>query len=365
MRVNFKNAFSKKKIIALVAVVLIVAVMMVSNPDIKDFFSANDAVKLNFQTGVEYDMVSYGKDMLLVNNEGIFAVDKSGREAWSIVAPTATPYTQASGNYIMLADINGKTVRTFKKEKAVTQIDTENKIICAKVNNNGNIAIATDQLGYKGMVTLYNKNGNETFKWHSGSGYIGDIDISENKRIAVAQIMTDKEQVYSKIILINPGSDNEPEVVAELDGIVMKLKYRDDGKLIAVSDKGVFGFKKSGKPDFSVDFNGRIPIKCNIENKNNMVFAFDSGQNSTILESYSSQGKLRGSFDAKSEVSALDVDGECIVAVKRDGIVRISPKGVVKKEIKANKDVKAVRIFQSRAKILAVGDRNAEIIKIK
>lgn len=365
MKVNFKNAFSKKKVAIILTVFVLIAVMIISNPDIKDFFSAKDAIKLTFQTGVEYDMVSYGKDMLLVNNESIFAVDKSGREAWSIVAPTATPYTQVSGDYIMLADINGKTLKTFKKEKVITQLETENKIICAKVNNNGNIAVATDQLGYKGMVTLYNKNGKEVFKWHSGSGYIGDIDISSKKRIAVAQIMTDKEKVYSKIVSINPGSDKEPETIAEVEGIVMKLKYRDNGKLVAMSDKGVFCFKKSGKLDFSTDFGGRIPSKCNIENENNMVFAFDSGQNSTILESYSASGKLRGSFDAKSEVSSMDVNGECIVAVKRDSIVRINPKGVVKEEIKANKDVKGIRIFQNRSKILVVGDRNAELIKIR
>ena len=356
---------AKKKAAILLAVLVLIAVMIVSNPDIKDFFSANDAIKLTFQTGVEYDMVSYGKDMLLVNNESIYAVDKSGREAWSIVAQTATPYTQVAGDYIMLADINGKSVKTFKKEKTVTQLETENKIICAKVNNNGNIAVATDKLGYKGMVTLYNKNGREIFKWHSGTGYIGDIDISSKKRIAVAQIMTDKEQVYSKIVLINPNSDKEPETIAEVDGIVMKLKYRGNGKLIAVSDKGVYCFKNSGKIDFSADFNGRTPSKCNIENENNMVFAFDSGQNSTILESYSASGKLRGSFDAKSEISAMDVNGECIVAVKRDSIVRINPKGVVKEEIKANKDVKGIRIFENRSKILVVGDRNAELIKIR
>ena len=122
MKVNFKNAFSKKKVAIILAIFVLIAVMIISNPDIKDFFSAKDAIKLTFQTGVEYDMVSYGKDMLLVNNESIFAVDKSGREAWSIVAPTATPYTQVSGDYIMLADINSKTLKTFKKEKVITQL---------------------------------------------------------------------------------------------------------------------------------------------------------------------------------------------------------------------------------------------------
>ncbi len=365
MKISIKNAFNKKRILAVIAIFAIIVVMIVSNPDMGEFFSSAETVRLKFQTGVEYDMVAYGNDMLLVNNEGIFAIDKRGREAWSTVAATASPQILVNGRYFMLADINGKTVRTFEKEKLVAQIETENEILSAKMNKNGYVAVATDELGYKGMVVLFNKNGDEKFRWHSGSGYIGDIDVSDNNKLAVAQLTTDKDKVYSRIIMIDPNSDKEPESIAELEGIVMKLEFRDNGTLIAVSDKGAYGYRRSGKQRFEIDFEGRKPIECNIENENNMVFAFDSGLNGIVLESYSSSGKKRGSYDAESEIFAIDVNGECIVAAKRDGIVRITPKGKVQKEIKASKDVKDIRIFAGRDKILSLGGDSAEIMKIR
>lgn len=365
MKIDVKKAFNKKRIIAIAAIFVLVVVMIASNPDLNELLSKTEAVKLNFQTGVEYDMVNYGNEILLVNNEGIYAIDKSGREAWSIVSATTSPYVYTSGNYIMLADINGKSVKTFQKEKTIAQIKTENEILCAKMNKNGSIAVATDELGYKGMVILFDKDGTEKFRWHSGTGYIGDIDISSKGKLAVAQLMTDKEAIYSKIVLIDPNSEEEPQCIAELEGIAMKLKYRSNDSLTAVTDKGVYGFKRSGKPGFSVAFNGRAPIECNIENQDNMIFAFDSGLNSTVLESYSSNGTLRGTYDAKSEIRAIDANGECIIAANRDGIVRISPKGTVKNEIKGSKDAKAVKIFSGRSKILVLGDSSAEIMKIK
>ncbi len=365
MKVSIKNAFSKKRIIALAIILLVVVIMVFSNPDIWTFFSENDSIKLSFQTGVEYDMVTYGNDMLIVNNEGIYAVDKSGRETWSAVASTTSPYIMVEDEYIMLSDINGKTIRTFQKEKLITQIDTQNEILCAKVNKNGYVAVATDELGYKGMVILYNKNGKELFRWHSGTGYIGDIDISKDNKLIISQLMTDKEKLYSKIIMINPSKSDEPKAICEIDGMVLKLKYRDNGSFVAVSESGLYGFKKSGKQSFKVDFQGRILEKFNIDNERNMVLAFDSGLNSTILESYSQNGKLRGSFDGKTEIWAIDVSGECIVLAKHDGIFRINPRGEVKKEIKANNDVKNISIFSNRDIIMSLGSSSAELIKIK
>ncbi len=365
MKISIKEAFNKKRILAVIAIFTIIVVMIVSNPEVGEFFSSTETVRLKFQTGVEYDMMAYDNEILLVNNEGVFAIDKKGRESWSAVAATASPQIWANGRYFMLADINGKVARTFEKEKLIAQIETENEILSAKMNKNGYVALATDELGYKGMVMLFNKNGREKFRWHSGTGYIGDIDVSDNNKLAVAQLTTDKDKVYSRIIVIDPGSDKEPECIAELEGIVMKLKYRDNGTLVAVSDKGVYAYKRSGKQRFVIDFEGRKPIECNIENENNMVFAFDSGLNSIVLESYSSSGKKRGSYDAESEIFAIDVNGECIVVAKRDGIVRVTPKGKVKKEIKASKDVKDIRVFAGRNKMLSLGGDSAEIIKIR
>lgn len=365
MKISIKKAFNKKRIIAVAAVFVIVAIMIVSNPEVVDFFSSADTIKLSFQTGVEYDIAAYGEEMLIANNEGVFAIDRSGRENWSVIAATTTPQLVVKNRYFMLADINGRTVRTYKKEKMIAQIDTENEILSAKMNKNGSVLIATDELGYKGLVILFDKSGKEQFRWHSGSGYIGDIDVSDSGKLAVAQLTTDKDKIYSKIVMINPDSKSEPECIAEIDGIVMKLLYRDNGSLMAVSDKGVYGYNRSGKQKFVIDFKGRKPVECNIDNENNLLIAFDSGLNSIVLESYSSRGKLRGSYDAGSNVFAVDVKGECIATATRDGIVCINPKGTVKKEIKASKDVKDICLFAGRRKMLCLGEESAEIMKIR
>ncbi len=363
--VKEKKHFSKKRIIAVLIVLVLIAVMVFSNPEVHKFLTEPDDVKLSFQSGMSYQPLPFGKEMLLVGNDGIRAVDKNGRESWSIVSPVTSPMVNIKDTLIMLADLNGTSVNVYDRDKSVSQIKTEREILSAKMNKNGYVAVATDELGYKGAVLVYDKAGKQIFKWYSGSGYIGDIDVSSNNRLAVAQLMTDKERLCSRIMVIDTSTDDEAKCIAEIDGVVMKLKYRDNGELLAVCDNGVYNFRKNGKTDFEIDFGGRTLIECNVDNARNMVFAFDSGLNNTVVESYSSSGKLRGSYETNGEMLAFDVNGEYILTACLDGITRISPSGKVKGKMDINRDIKAIKMFSGRNEVLLLGSGNADIIKVR
>ena len=360
-----KGFFSKKRIVAVVILIALVAVMIFSNPEVQKFLLDPEDVKISFQAGTSYEPVVYGKEMLLVSNDGIRAIDKNGREAWSIVAPVTSPMVIVKDKNIMVADINGTAVNVYNREKIISQIKTEREILSAKMNKNGYVAVATDERGYKGAVMVYDKMGKQFFKWYSGSGYIGDVDISQDKQLAVAQLMTDKEQLYTRIMVTDTDSDKEAKCIAEIDGAVMKLRYKDNGEILAVSDKGAFCFKKSGKQDFKIDFGSRTLVACNIDNQRNMVFAFDSGLNNTILESYSLSGKLRGSYETDGEMLAFDVNGEYILSASLNGITRTSPSGREKSKLDINRDVKKIKVFSGRDELLLIGSGSAEIVKIR
>lgn len=357
--------FNKKRVTVVLAVLAAVAAAILSSSSIKDFFLKSEISQIKLQTGIEYSLVSYGKEILLVSNEGICALDRAGREIWNTVYASTSPAVCVKDRYIMLADLNGKCVNVYSRDKLVTQIKTEKEILCAKMNKNGYIAVATDELGFKGMITVYNRSGKEIFRWHSGSGYIGDIDISSGNRIAAAQLVTDGEKLCSKILSIDIKEKGESKQLAELEGLVAQVRFRDDGGITVVSDRGLYGYRKNGDSLFTVDFKGRTVTGCNIENEHNMVFAFDNGLNNTLLESYSKKGALRGSYEANGEIRSFDVSGECILAGGLRTLARITPDGKVKKEMELNHDVKRVKIFSGRNRAVVIGGNGTDLVKIK
>ncbi len=356
--------FNKKRLIIVILIFAALVAGVLTNAALKNYLLETEVSQLKFQTGMEYDTIAYGKDILLVNHEGILALNRSGHELWNIVCASTSPTVSVSGKYIMLADMNGKDVHVYKEDKLITQIKTEKEILSAKMNKNGYVAVATADLGYKGMVTVYDKSGNEIFKWHSGAGYIGGMDISPKNQIALAQIMTDRDKVYSKIIRLNIKKDGETENIAEIDGIIMEVSFRENGSFTAVSNEGVYGFKKNGKAVYSTSFGGRVMESYNIENEHNMVFAFDNGRNGTMLESYSQKGELRGSYDAEDEIRNFDVSGECIAIGTAYRLLRITPTGKLKGEWQISHDVRRIKVFGSRDRVIVIGGDSADLMKI-
>lgn len=363
--VTAKKHFNIKRIIAVIVIFVLIAAMIFSSPEVRNSLFGPDNIKLSFQSGIKYDAVPYNKGMLIIGGDTIRAIDSRGRENWNIVSPINSPMVITKNKYVMLADLDGTTVSVYEKDKLISQIKTEREILTAKVNKNGYVAVATGEMGYKGAVRVYDRKGTEIYKWLSGSGYIGDIDISSQNKLAVAQLMTDKEQIYTRILTFETDSEKEPGNIAQINGIVMKLKYKSNGGIVAVCDSGVYGFKKNGTQDYFIDFGGRTPVECNIENDNNMVFTFDSGLNNAILESYSSKGKLRGSYETNGEMTSFDVNGERIMVATINGIYRITPKGKEKSHTVNPYDVNLVKIFPGRRQFLSIGSGTAEIIRVK
>ena len=67
------------------------------------------------------------------------------------------------------------------------------------------------------------KKADEVFKWNSGEGYITDVDISKDgKYIAVAQMMSDGDETYSKIRVMNTSNGQESGTAICEDTLIAK-----------------------------------------------------------------------------------------------------------------------------------------------
>lgn len=356
---------NKKRLVAVIAALAAVVAAVFASAAIRGFFLDDEIKDIKFKTGIGYSTESYGSEILLVNNEGVRAMSRAGKEEWSIAFASTSPSVRVRNKYIMLADVNGKNLALYRGDKLITKIKTEKEIIAASMNKNGYIAAATDELGYKGMVAVFDRSGKEIYRWHSGTGYIGGIDLSPRGRLAVLQIMTDKDKVYTKVLEMDIRNNKEAKTLTEIDGIALEARYRDNSSLTVVADSAVFNLKSGGKVKGKIDFEGRTPSGYNIQNENNMVFAFENRLNNTILEMYSSGGTLKGSFDSGDGIKAFDVSGEAVIAAKLHEIVTVSSAGKLKKTVQTHYDVKNMKIFPSRDKALVIGGSNAEIIKIR
>lgn len=322
-------------------------------------------VHIAAEQGTTYQQLPYQEDILLVGSEGIKAYNAAGEEKWNISKAMANPFADIGGKYILLSDLSGKSYALYSGSKLLYEAELQTALISAKVNSNGYSILISEETGYNGVVTVFDLKGEEVFKWYSGEGYVVDADLSDDNRyLAVAQLMTDRDKLYSRFLVFDIRTNETVASAEREDSMMVKVQY-NDGNWNVVSDTELLGYSKNGKERFAVNFGGREVSDFNIDNPNNMVIAMINSQNNTVLEMYDKNGKLRGSYEASGELKNLSVSGEVIVCSQLRELFYIDPAGQVRSRQSVSHDIKSIRLFGDRRHALVMGGSTANIVTVR
>jgi len=355
---------NKKRLLIVLVFVAVILAVMVGTTFLPSFFDSSVISELNFQKGISYRLENHNKDILFINNEEIKSINLSGEEVWSSVTGISDPGVSVKKSYALVSDLQGTVAYLFKNDKLLRKITLNNSILCAKINKRGYVAIVTEEMGYKGMLTVFAPDGKEIYKWHSGSGYIADMDISSQNRVAVSQVNTDGEAIVTRVLHFDIKSNEEVECLKAENVLVSAISFNADESFTALSDTNLYGFNSKGKQKYSVDFGGRTLSYYNIDNMHNIVLAFKGNVNNTVLESYSGSGRLRGVFEAPGQINAVDVNGEVILASVQGDLYSLLPSGKVKFTRDMKYEISSIKIFSNRRKAVLVGGNNVMLYDI-
>ena len=330
-------------------------------------FSGSKTMDVFVEYGDVYKTKSIGINVMIYNNKGAKAIDRNGKIDWQISQSLSEPLAESDGDYVLLADLAGNHFgAVYKNGKMINEFKLDNDIISAKVTNKGYAAFATDTDGYKGKVTLFNKKGREIYAWNSGSGYIADIDITDNGRyLAVAQINTDGDAVNTKMQFIDTSRGEIIATAERKDEAAVEVKFTSSNKLLLITDNHITEYSKRGKENFCISLEGKEASLYNIDSDKMIAVSVMDNRGNSVIEMYSMSGKLRGSYTAVGDIRALAVCGLDAVVTEQRGIVRINSKGKAKKVISAENDVKSIGYYSKGNRVLAVGTSVAEIITVK
>lgn len=355
---------NKKRLILILIIFAAVLAVVFTSGEVYNFFNSSDMIELSFQKGVSYRLENLKKDILFINNEEMKAINNRGEILWNVFTGISEPAVCVNGDYILITDISGNIAYLYKNNKLVKKFTLSNSIYCAKVNKNGYSVIATAETGYKGMLTVYSPSGKELFKWHSGSGYISDIDISHKNNVIVSQVLTDESFVTSRILHFNIKKNKETECVKYENTLISHVRFYEDNSFIVLSDTLLTGFSSKCEKKYETNFQGRTLTYYNTSNMNNIVLAFRGSVNDTIIEAYSHSGKLKGTYRPSEDIDSIDVNGELILTSSGRKLITVTPSGKVKSRKEITHDVSALKFFSGRKKAVSLGGNNAVIYDI-
>lgn len=352
-----------KLAICIIAIIVIISIII----SVISSFSGNKVIEIPFEIGNEYKTVSSENDVILYNNKCVMKVTSDGKVLWNISQPLSEPQVESSGKFTLIYDLSGNHyAASYKNDKKICEYKVGSDIISAKITKSGNAVISSDTDGYKAKATIYNKSGKETYVWNSYSGYITDVDITDNGRyLAVAQLVTDNKKADSKIQFIDTARGEVIGTVDKPDEAIAKVKFSSSDKLTVVTDTHISGYNKSGKQLYDISLIGKNPSLFNVTDGDMFAVVTTDNRGNSVLELYTTSGKFKGSYTASGKIKALTVCKTNAVIAEQNGITRVNGSGKVKKTLKPGHDVKDICYFGNGKQIVVVGSSQAETVKVK
>ena len=245
-----KKYLNLRNIIVAVLLILVIifCIMALSAPTgIVEYIGSKTALMKSGESfPITYDFsagraIEYNFDSVLVATETeLKCFNNSGNLIYSRIHGFEKPVIKTSEIRTLIYGLNESFYRIETPREEVIYKKTENNqpVIAGDISDSGVYALATESDEDIALVTVFNKDGSEIYKYHSSNNYITGVSVSENgKKVCVATITTSKAVFESKILVFDL-KESEPIYEKKFkDEIIYAVEYSNSSDICVITDK--------------------------------------------------------------------------------------------------------------------------------
>ncbi|MDE5994686.1 MAG: hypothetical protein K2G60_04150, partial [Oscillospiraceae bacterium] len=275
------------------------------------------------------DISMSGSDLVLLDDVSVRVLDSTAKEISDIQHSFDHPVIETSSGRILLYDIGDKQFRVQSKTRILFEKQTDYIILTAALGYDGSVAVATRAEGSESMLTVYDKNHKEAFRWACAKEHIVSCDISDNgKRFAVAVLGVNNGSVYSKVYVFDKKK-TEPYASFEYnDSALTKVKFLSNDKFMVFGNNVceiIDGKTVSEKINVSINTPSRLFVSDN--NTAVLVLSKYSSTTQKIVTVYNKSGKEMFSTEVTGIVKAVSTDGKYTAVLTDSQVCIFNMKG--------------------------------------
>lgn len=225
------------------------------------------------------------------------------------------------------------------------------RIIDADIADNGWYAIASFSDSDTALVTVYDKNGNEKYKFHSAESYISSVAISaDGKYIAVCSLGADHAVMNSHVMIYSVKSTEPQAKKSFTDETVYAVRF-NGSTVTGVSTGRVFTLDRSNNYR-EMPFNSQTPVKFDLRGGKTVV-VLSGASNSAKNTVYVLNGNLEpaAQFGISGTVESVCATGERVYVLSSE-LTAYSYAGEILSEQAVSAGVSALVAFDKKAAVL-------------
>ena len=278
-----------------------------------------EAEQYNFTIGRGRVFADMSGAVAAAGSMGVQVFDALGYETLSELFRMTTPAISSNNGRAVAFDIGGTTARMFSETEVIAEIDTVGAIVSASVNRSGWFTVVTQEgIAVRGVVTVYNNQGLEVFRFYSADGYVLSAEISPDNRYMAALRLT---ETGSQVIFYDLSNYRYAIRLFDFpEEILLQIRYIGDGNVIAVSTEAILSIDPSGSSDEIFRFDGSRLGSFFLGDDVFVVHLLYFGVgHSGSLNAIAPDGSLLGSLITHRDVISICSSGGNIAVLWSDG----------------------------------------------
>ena len=317
-----------RKLLLFVAALIIAAaavVVFLNRDAISSRFSAaadtptSQSEPFTFESGSMQVSAAVGNGAALVSTNSIQLLDSAGKLKARQVLSMKTPALTVSDKTAAAFDVGGTEVCVAGLDGSINEIENDDAVITAAMNEDGWLALCTEAAGYKGRVTVYNSDLKAVYQWDSGEGYLLSARVSPDGKYLAALCAAAEGSV---VHIMSLSSEKEQASYTVAGKLVIDMFWPQDGRIFLLEQTGCEVIDRSCASKGSYDFGGLYLTQYAFSNDGYAVLLlgkYRTGGTGSIT-AVDADCKLVGKAEVTSELLSLSCSGRTIAALCQDGL---------------------------------------------
>ena len=330
-----------------------------------------------YEPNAEY--TEFGGNLLKYTPEGVSYIDANGNVVWTAGADMKVPIASTNGDYAVVADKGGNTVRVFNTEGAVSDLVMPYKILDVDVASQGafTVILESDVTNY---INMYDKNGNAVYEMQTSidkSGYPLAIAISDDGQKLVSSYYY-MEGIQSKNNLAaynfgevgqNANADRMVGGFSLEDELVTRVQFLTNNVVAAFSDREIILYDMKEKPServriqyqqpqvrsvfYSSTYLGTVEKSSTAEDSTDYVMrVYDLSGNETFRYSFN---MAYDNIHAGEEEIILTGGNQCLIITKKGRVkFRYSFSDIVRNMIPTSSKNEYIVTFEGKTERISL-----------
>ena len=330
---EWKTSLSRKQRVILLIVVVVVVLALLLATVFRDnaatflrwatYSQQNDNFAHNAQSNSLF--LGLEDDLLICTQTQIQLVSPTGTSRLRESVSMNTPALNASGDYAVVYDVGGQELRVIGGGGLLhtLTLTEEESILCASVNEDGWVAVTTKISGYKGVVTVYNRNFEAVMTIRLSSRYISDAVVTPDCRGVYLISPGQAEGAFENTLLYYTFSSNEAPTRTLSLGSNVILATHSASRCWLLGDESLVILDSSGVISATYHYGGQYLKMASLQGDGFATLLLSrssSGSGGTLL-TVAADGTPYGSLTIEGQPMALAAQGHDLALLTTSEII--------------------------------------------